>query len=69
MNRCYWDFKELIMKVLVMYYSKTGNTKKLAQEIVKGVRQIKDLECILKSAPKQPVSLVAFSDSPSLVFM
>jgi len=38
------------MKVLVMYYSKTGNTKKLAQEIVKGVRQIKDLECILKSA-------------------
>lgn len=38
------------MKVLVMYYSRTGNTKKLADEIVKGVQQVDEVECILKSA-------------------
>ena len=38
------------MKVLVMYYSKTGNTKKLADEIVKGVQQVDEVECILKPA-------------------
>jgi len=32
-----------------MYYSKSGNTKKLAEEIAKGVKQIKQVECILKS--------------------
>ena len=39
--------KESIMKVLVMYYSKTGNTKKLAEEIVKGVKELEDVECVL----------------------
>ncbi len=38
------------MKVLVMYYSKTGNTKKLAEEITKGVQEIEDVECVLKPA-------------------
>jgi NAD(P)H dehydrogenase (quinone) len=42
------NFKRLIMKVLVLYYSKSGNTKKLADEIVKGVLE-EGLECILKS--------------------
>ena len=37
-------------KVLVMYYSKTGNTKKLAKEIIKGVKEVDDVECALKSA-------------------
>jgi len=37
------------MKVLVMYYSKSGNTKKLAEEITKGVREVEDVECVLKS--------------------
>ncbi len=36
-------------KILVLYYSKTGNTKKLAKEIVKGVLKVKSVECILKS--------------------
>ena len=35
------------MKVLVMYYSKTGNTKKLAEKIVKGVQEVEDVECVL----------------------
>jgi NAD(P)H dehydrogenase (quinone) len=38
-------------KVLVMYHTRTGNTKKLAQMIAKGVQQEKDIECILKAAP------------------
>jgi len=32
-----------------MYYSQTGNTKKLAEEVVKGVQEVKDVKCILKS--------------------
>jgi len=38
------------MQVLVMYYSKSGNTKKLAEEIAKGVKQVKDVTCIVKPA-------------------
>ena len=38
------------MQVLVMYYSRSGNTKKLAEEIAKGVRDVKDVKCILKPA-------------------
>jgi len=37
------------MQVLVMYYSKTGNTKKLAKEIAKGVREVKGVKCVVKS--------------------
>lgn len=37
------------MKVLVMYYSKTENTKKLAEEIAKGVQE-EGVECVLKPA-------------------
>jgi NAD(P)H dehydrogenase (quinone) len=37
------------MKVLIMYYSKSGNTKKLANEIAKGVKEVSDVECDLKS--------------------
>ena len=36
-------------KILVLFYSKTGNTKKLAEEIVKGVKQVEGVECIIKS--------------------
>jgi NAD(P)H dehydrogenase (quinone) len=37
------------MKILIMYHSKTGNTKKLAEEIAKGVKSVKNMECRLKS--------------------
>ena len=40
-----------------MYYSKTENTKKLAEEIAKGVQEIEDIECVLK-----PVSEVTKDD-------
>ncbi|MEM4258923.1 MAG: NAD(P)H-dependent oxidoreductase [Candidatus Thermoplasmatota archaeon] len=37
------------MKVLVLYYSKTGNTKKLADAIADGVRQVDNIICVIKS--------------------
>jgi NAD(P)H dehydrogenase (quinone) len=40
------------MKVLVMYYSQTGNTEKLAKLIAEGVREVKGVECVLKPAQK-----------------
>lgn len=40
-----------------MYYSRTGNTKKLAEAIAKGVKEVDDVECNLK-----PVSAVTKDD-------
>jgi NAD(P)H dehydrogenase (quinone) len=37
------------MQVLVMYHSRSGNTKKLAQEIARGVQKVEDVKCALKS--------------------
>ena len=37
------------MQVLVLYYSKTGNTKKLAEEIAKGVLEVEGVDSVLKS--------------------
>ena len=45
------------MQVLVMYYSRSGNTKKLAQEIASGVEEVDNVSCILK-----PVSEVTKDD-------
>ncbi|MCM8783674.1 MAG: NAD(P)H-dependent oxidoreductase [Candidatus Omnitrophica bacterium] len=36
------------MQVLVVYYSRTGNTKRLAEEIAKGVREVEGVDCLLK---------------------
>ena len=38
------------MQVLVMYYSKSGNTKKLAEEVAKGVQEVGDVKCVSKPA-------------------
>lgn len=38
------------MQVLVMYYSRTGNTKQLAEAIASGVKEVEGVECVLKSA-------------------
>jgi len=45
------------MQVLVMYYSRTGNTKKLAEEIAKGVQEDEGVTCVTK-----PVSEVTKDD-------
>ena len=36
------------MQVLVMYYSRTGNTKKLAEAIAKGVEEVEGMTCLMK---------------------
>jgi NAD(P)H dehydrogenase (quinone) len=45
------------MQVLIMYYSRTGNTEKLAEEIARGVREAEGVGCVLK-----PVSEVTKDD-------
>lgn len=40
------------MKILIMYFSKTGRTKKLAEAIAKGVEKIPEIDYVLKSAPE-----------------
>ena len=37
------------MQVLVMYCSKTGNTKKLAEAIAKGVQEVEGVKCVVKA--------------------
>lgn len=38
------------MQVLVMYHSRTGNTRKLAEAVAKGVREVDGVTCVLKPA-------------------
>ena len=40
------------MQVLIIYFSKTGNTKQLAIEISKGVKKVKGVKCVLKPTSK-----------------
>jgi NAD(P)H dehydrogenase (quinone) len=37
------------MQVLILYYSRTGNTKKLAEAIAKGVEQVDGVACLIRS--------------------
>ncbi|MGA1796827.1 MAG: flavodoxin family protein [bacterium] len=36
------------MQILVMYHSKTGHTKKLAEAIAQGVRDVAEVTCVVK---------------------
>ena len=38
------------MQILVMYYSRSGNTRKLAEAVVSGVDQVEGVDCLLKPA-------------------
>ena len=53
------------MQVLVMYYSSTGNTKKLAEEVAKGVREVKDVKCVVK--PVNEVTKDDFLQSDGII--
>lgn len=37
------------MQVLVMYYTRSGNTKKLAEHVAKGVQEVNGVDCLVKS--------------------
>ena len=38
------------MQILVMYYSRSGNTRKLAEAVVSGVDRVEGVDCLLKPA-------------------
>jgi NAD(P)H dehydrogenase (quinone) len=40
------------MQVLVVFHSRTGNTRRLAEEIGKGVRQVAGVTCVVKAVPE-----------------
>lgn len=50
------------MQVLVMYHSKTGNTKKLAEEIARGVQEVEGVTCLVKPCAEVQKDDFALSD-------
>jgi NAD(P)H dehydrogenase (quinone) len=53
------------MQVLVMYYSRSGNTEKLAADIAKGVGEVKDVRCLMKAA--KDVTKEDFLESDAII--
>ncbi len=53
------------MYVLVLYYSKTGNTRKLAEVIAEGVKSISGVDVVMKSA--QDVTKDDFVNSAGII--
>jgi len=53
------------MQVLILYYSRTGNTKKLAEEIGKGVAEVEGVKCVLRSTTE--VTKEDFLDSGGII--
>lgn len=53
------------MKVLVLYYSKGGNTRKLAERIAEGVESVSGVQALLKST--QEVTKEDFVNSSGII--
>lgn len=53
------------MNVLVLYYSKTGNTRKLAEHVAEGVNSVSGVAAVLKST--QEVTKDDFLDSAGII--
>ncbi|MGA1841493.1 MAG: flavodoxin family protein [bacterium] len=53
------------MQVLVMYFSRTGNTQKLAEDIVKGAKEVNEVKCVLKQASE--VTREDFLESDAII--
>jgi NAD(P)H dehydrogenase (quinone) len=53
------------MQVLILYYSKGGNTKKLADRIAEGVESVSGVKALLKST--QEVKKEDFADSAGVI--
>ena len=39
-------------RILVTYFSATGNTKAMAEAVAEGVRSVENVECVLKTVPQ-----------------
>ncbi len=53
------------MYVLVMYYSKTGNTRKLAEHIADGIRSVSGVDVLVKST--QEVTREDFANAAGVI--
>ena len=53
------------MKILIIYYSRTGNTKILAEHIAEGVKSVKGAECVIKNTDE--VTKTDFSESDAII--
>ncbi len=53
------------MQVLVLYYSRGGNTRKLAEAVVQGVESVEGVRCLLRSTDK--VSQEDFVESGGII--
>ena len=53
------------MQVLIVYYSKAGKTKKLAECIADGVKEVEGVECLLK--PVSEATVEDFSSSAGFI--
>ncbi|MBF0225777.1 MAG: NAD(P)H-dependent oxidoreductase [Desulfobacterales bacterium] len=53
------------MQILVFYYSKGGNTRKLAEAIAKGVKEVEGVDCVIKKASE--VTNADFENSNGII--
>ncbi len=53
------------MQVLVLYYSRTGNTRKLARAVGEGVESVEGVSCLLRST--EEVTREDFVDSDGII--
>ena len=53
------------MQVLIMYYSRTDNTRKLAEAVRKGVEEVEGVKCLLK--PAKEVTREDFISSDGII--
>jgi len=53
------------MQVLVMYFSRTGHTKQLAEAVAQGVQEVEQVKCLLKPIAEVTKEDFASSDESS----
>lgn len=53
-----------LLKILVLYYSRNGATRKLAELIAQGIESVQGCEAVLRTVP--PVSTVAEATEPAV---
>ena len=58
-------FVEHVILPVVLYYSRTGNTKLLAESIAEGVKSIEDVSVLLKNT--EEVTKADFIDSKGII--
>ena len=52
-------------QILVLYYSRSGNTKKLAEAVARGVREVEQVNVVIKST--EEVTVNDFTQSHGII--